>query len=289
MENNKPYIVCFGEVLWDVYPEGKKLGGAPFNVTAHAMKLGLQASMISKIGNDSYGEEILLAMQEHGILTHHTQLDYTFKTGVVDVLLNLDGKPTYDIKAPVAWDYIHTNEESKSLVKNSEAFVYGSLICRKSRSKQSLFELAELSNLNICDLNIRQSFFDKELISSLLEITNILKINDEEADLLKELFELGQTDFYKKLSDKFSLEIIIQTLGANGAEAYSNGQLFVAPGIKTTVIDTVGSGDSFLAAFIKNYLKGEDISTCLVKGCELGAFVASKHGAIPEHPPKMIV
>ena len=283
MENNTPYIVCFGEVLWDVYPNGKKLGGAPFNVSAHANKLGLKAHMISKVGNDPYGEEIREAMHAQGISSNYTQLDYNLETGVVDVLLDQKGKPSYNIKTPVAWDEIHTNDENIALLKQSEAFVYGSLVCRTNKSRASLFELAKLSKLNICDLNIRQTFFDKELITALLEITHILKINDEEAELLMDLFEIKESEFYKKLSDQFSLGIIIQTLGAKGAEAYSNGQLYVTPGIKTNVIDTVGSGDSFLAAFIQHYLNEGNISSCLEKGCELGAYVASKEGAIPEH------
>jgi len=286
MEKNKPYIVCFGEVLWDVYPDGKKLGGAPFNVAAHTNKLGPKAHIISRVGNDPYGKEILEAIQTQGITSNYTQLDHTYDTGIVDVLLDEKGKPSYNIKAPVAWDFIHANDENKSLLMNSEAFVYGSLVCRSNQSRQSLFELANLSKLNICDLNIRQSFFDKELIAALLEITHILKINDEEAELLQELFGIEEADFYKKLSEQFSLDIIIQTLGANGAEAYSNGQLHTSPGIKTNVVDTVGSGDSFLAAFIQHYLNGGNISTCLKKGCELGAYVASKQGAIPEHPSK---
>ena len=288
MENKQGYIVCFGEVLWDVYPDGKKLGGAPFNVSAHANKLGLKAHMISKVGNDPYGEEILEAIDAQGISTKYTQLDSTFDTGVVNVLLDENGKPSYDIKNPVAWDYIHINDENKTLLMKSAAFVYGSLVCRTSQSRKSLFELAKSSKLNICDLNIRQSFFDKDLINSLLEITDILKINDEEAALLKELFEINEADFYKNLSELFSLDMIIQTLGADGAEAYYKGQLFTAPGIKTHVVDTVGSGDSFLAAFIRNYLNGEMVSSCLESGCELGAYVASKKGAIPEHPSKEI-
>ncbi len=288
MESNTPYIVCFGEVLWDVYADGKKPGGAPFNVAAHAKKLGLQAHMISKVGNDPYGKEIREAMYAQGISSEYTNSDYTFETGVVNVLLDEEGKPSYDIKMPVAWDYIHFDDNNKTLVTSSKAFVYGSLVCRTSQSRQSLFELAKLSKLNICDLNIRQSFFDKELIRSLLEITHILKINDEEAQLLRELFEIEEADFYEKLSEQFSLDMIIQTLGAEGAEAFHKGQLYATPGVKTNVVDTVGSGDSFLAAFIHNYLQGENISLCLEKGCVLGAYVASKQGAIPEHPVKTI-
>ena len=286
MEKNTAYIVCFGEVLWDVYPDGKKLGGAPFNVSAHANKLGLKAHMISRVGKDPLGEEILRAMEVQGISTNYTQVDDRIETGVVDVLLDEFGKPSYTIKAPVAWDDIQANNENKALMVQSEAFVYGSLVCRTIKSKSSLFELAKLAKLNICDLNIRQSFFDKALIVDLLEITHILKINDEEAELLMDLFEINKTDFYEKLSEQFSLDIIIQTLGAKGAEAFSKGQLYQAPGIKTNVVDTVGSGDSFLAAFIQQYLNGEHISSCLEKGCELGAYVASQKGAIPAHPSK---
>jgi fructokinase len=277
-----PYIVCFGEVLWDVYPDGKKLGGAPFNVAAHATQLGLKAQMISRIGKDELGEEIIKAIKEQGISPGYTVADKNYETGVVDVLLDQQGKPAYNIKQPAAWDFIVTNRDNITLVEEAEAFVFGSLACRSATSRKSLFELAKLSKRNICDLNIRLSYYNEDLITSLLQITNILKINDEEAHLLQSLYGISEGNFYEALTEKFGLDIIIQTLGANGAEAFHNGKIVRCPGVKIEVVDTVGSGDSFLAAFIRQLLNGEDLESCLRFATATGALIATKRGAIPE-------
>jgi fructokinase len=277
-----PYIVCFGEVLWDVYPEGKKLGGAPFNVAAHATQLGLKAQMISRVGKDALGEEIIKAIKSQGISPGYTVVDKHHDTGVVDVLLDQQGKPTYNIKQPAAWDFIVANRDNITLVQEAEAFVFGSLACRSATSRNSLFELAKLSRRNICDLNIRLNYYNEDLITALLQITNILKINDEEAHLLQSLYGLPEENFYEALSQKFDLDLIIQTLGANGAEAYHNGKVIRCPGVKIDVVDTVGSGDSFLAAFIRQFLAGEDLESCLRFATATGALIATRRGAIPE-------
>ncbi len=281
MNNQKPYIVCFGEVLWDIYADGKKLGGAPFNVAAHATQLDTAAYIISKIGNDELGTAILDQIENRQVPTDFVRLDYTFDTGVVNVALDQEGKPSYDIKQPSAWDFIHIEEKEKLSVQNASALVYGSLACRTSQSRRSLFELLEISTVNICDLNIRLSFDDEALIESLLRTANVLKINNEEAELLIELFGLDTSNFYQDLSDRFSIHTIVQTLGPDGAEAFHEGQLFKVPGEEIEVVDTVGSGDAFLAAFIHFYLTNNSMPTCLEYACRLGAFVATQPGAIP--------
>ncbi len=283
MQDTLPYIVCFGEVLWDVYPEGKRLGGAPFNVAAHMTQLGTPAYIISKIGNDDLGKEIIEVIRESDVSPEYIAMDYTRDTGVVNVVLDETAKPTYEIARSSAWDYIYTDTKNKDLVAHAQALVFGSLVCRSKRSKKSLFELIELSSLNICDLNIRLSFYNKKLVEELLEKTQILKINDEEAELLIKMFRIEPRSFYPELTRRFSLDVIIQTLGADGAEAYAQGELHKAAGIPVEVVDTVGSGDAFLAAFIHNYLKNESIEDCLKRACKLGAYVATQSGAIPKH------
>jgi fructokinase len=284
-----PYIVCFGEVLWDVYPDGKKLGGAPFNVAAHATQLGLKAHMISRVGKDALGEEIIQAIKAHSISPGYTVMDENFETGVVNVLLDQQGKPTYDIKQPAAWDFIVANRDNITLVQEAEAFVFGSLACRSTISRNSLFELAKLSRRNICDLNIRLNYYNEDLITALLQISNILKINDEEAHLLQSLYSIPEAKFYETLSEKFGLDLIIQTLGAQGAEVYQDGKVVRSPGVRIDVVDTVGSGDSFLAAFIRQLLAGENLESCLRFATATGALIATKRGAIPEISEKEIL
>lgn len=283
MKNFEKHVVSFGEVLWDVYPEGKKLGGAPFNVAAHLTKLGTQGYIVTKVGIDAFGEEILSAIRSQDIETSYTQIDKNFKTGIVEVSLDENGQPTYNINKPVAWDFIHTNLENLNLIQNCNGLIYGSLACRSERNLQTLKDLTAISPLNICDLNIRQNFYSKNLLETLLGYTNILKVNDNEADLLASLFGLNDQSFYHDLASQFGIELIIKTKGSHGAEAFHEGQIYSTKGVKVKVIDTVGAGDAFLAAFIHHYLQGESINSCLQQGSKLGAFVATKAGAIPSH------
>lgn len=276
-------IVCFGEVLWDVYPNKKKLGGAPFNVAAHLQQLGTTAHIISKIGTDNLGNEIKKAIQAQNISINQLQLAKNSPTGTVKVNLDVNGIPQYKISQPVAWDFIQADLTNQNLVKDADALVYGTLACRSAQNFETLMGLAKLSKLNICDLNIRQNFYSKTLIESLLKVTHILKINCEEERLLIEMFKFKAANLYEQIESNFNLKIIIKTKGEKGADAYQNGEIFIADGVKVKVVDTVGSGDAFLAAFIHNHIKGKHIQYCLNEGAKLGAFVATKLGAIPKH------
>ncbi len=273
-------VTCFGEILWDVYPDTRHVGGAPFNVAAHLKQLGSEAYIVSRVGSDELGSEIMAEVLQRQVDKDHLQIDMTLSTGVVAV--NLDnGIPSYDIRMPSAWDAIELTEENKKLVEGSSALVYGTLASRSAISRTSLQQLMDLSPLNICDLNIRQAYYDDDLISSLLRKTHILKINDEEADLLVNIFGLTQDKLYEQLVEKFSISTIIKTLGKDGAEVYSSGATYRAAAFPITVIDTVGSGDAFLAAFIHNYLREESLQVCIEEACRLGAYVATQSGAVP--------
>ncbi len=282
MSNPSPHVICFGEVLWDVYPQGKKLGGAPFNVAAHLIQLGQKAYMISRIGKDGLGDEIKLEIKNKKIPLSTIQIDEEYRTGTVDVLLDEYGKPSYKINFPAAWDFIQYTESISKLVSNAAALIYGSLSCRNRVSYDTLFQLINQAPKTICDLNIRQGFYSKPLIEKLIQSASILKINDDEALLLSQLFSIDLNNLYVEVSERYQVEIIIQTLGAKGAELFSNGSIIQAPGLSIDVKDTVGSGDAFLAGFIHSYLQGKELETALNKGCELGAFVATQWGAIPE-------
>lgn len=280
-KDSKKKIVCFGEVLWDVYPDAKKLGGAPFNVAAHLTQLGSQGQIITRVGADDLGEEILKAMDRYRIDKQYAQIDSTQATGVVHVVLDDAGKPSYEIKQPSAWDFIESTNENISLVRDCTALLFGSLACRTEANFKTLEALAKVADLNICDLNIRLEYYSKALISSLLRLSDILKINDEEAELLCNLYDLEIESLYAFLSEEYSIRLIIQTLGPEGAEAFENGKVFRAKGFPVKAVDTVGSGDAFLASFLHHYLNGNGIEASLSEGCRLGAYVATQVGAIP--------
>jgi len=287
MTEKQASVVCYGEVLWDVYPEGKKLGGAPFNVAAHLRQLNRAVKVITRIGDDALGAEIETAISSQDLSLDYVQKDTTKETGVVLVTLDDQGHPEYEIKVPVAWDAIALTESNQQAVRESKALVFGSLACRSETSRATLTKLAQLSPLNICDLNIRQSFYDKELVTNLLELTDILKLNDEEAELLKSFYGLNSEKALIKLAEDFGLKLIIITKGGEGVTALSEDEEYFSPAEKIQVVDTVGSGDAFLAAFLDAYFNDLPISDCLHKGCKLGAYVATQPGAIPAHPTNL--
>lgn len=276
-------ITCFGEILWDVYPEGKRVGGAPFNVAAHLSMLGSASQIISRIGEDKIGDEILEAALHHSVEPIYIQRDDKVQTGRVLVTLDQGGIPSYEIESPAAWDYITATEENKKLIEGSSGLVYGTLALRNDVSRYALMELLKLSPLNICDLNIRQEFYSADLITALLRHTDILKINDEEADLIQALYDIKSDQLYTQLAETFSIDVVIKTLGGKGAEVWSAGQVIKGAPIAIEVKDTVGSGDAFLAAFIHNYIQNNTLQYCIDAACKLGAYVATQSGAIPRY------
>ena len=274
-------VTCFGEILWDLYPEGKKLGGAPFNVAAHLHKLGSRSQIISRVGQDQLGNEIIAAAEAQGVEPIYIQKDNSLPTGVVKVSLDNGGIPSYDIKRPSAWDEIELTKKNKQLVNQSKALVYGTLASRNVQSRTTLLELMKASSLNICDLNIRQDYYSRELLAIMLQHTHVLKVNDEEAELLINMFGWSSDRFYNDLTQNYPISVIIKTLGKDGAEVWKDGEMILGQPVEIQVVDTVGSGDAFLAAFIHNYLQDNSLQVCIDAACQLGAYVATKSGAIP--------
>jgi fructokinase len=274
-------LLCFGEILWDVFPDYKKAGGAPFNVAANLVDLGNKVQLISSVGDDPNGMELLLEVERRGIEKDFIQINEEHPSGEVLISLDKAGIPTYHIKENSAWDNIDLSDQMLQSVKEADAFIYGSLAARSPRSRHSLFELIQHAKLAICDLNIRQSYYSEKLINTLLKETVILKINEEEAHILQKMFSLNESDLFPKLISLFDLEMIIKTLGRNGAEVYYKNELYSHPGFFVKVKDTVGSGDAFLASFIHEFLGGSSIDLCLKNANQLGAFVAAQRGALP--------
>lgn len=279
---SKP-IVSFGEVLWDVFPDYRKLGGAPFNVAAHLHRLGEKVEMISRIGIGSRGKEILTTVKELGIGQAFIQTDKDFHTGFVEVTLDDKGRPTYEIVHPVAWDKIQMTSELASLVENSKAFIYGSLVARDTISRATLFDLLKVSSFNVFNINLRQQHYSIELIEELLSKTHILKLNDGELNWLVGQWQMDIPETMATLIEKYPIKQVALTKGEKGASSFKEYKVTDCPGFGITPVDTVGSGDAFLAAFLHKYFNRATTRECLEFACRLGALVATKEGAIPDY------
>jgi fructokinase len=278
-----PTIICFGEVLWDKLPTGKIAGGAPMNVAYHANNFGLKSKMISRVGNDELGRELLSFLKEKGVATDLIQIDHTFPTGVVNVTLDEKGSPSYEIVEPSAWDYIHPDEAAQKAVKNAAALVFGSLACRTERTKKTLLELLGIATFRVFDVNLRAPFYSQELLETLLAKADFVKMNDDELDIISGWFN-GQGSEQARLQlvrEKFDIQSIVMTKGPNGAVLLNDSGFFQQGGFKVKVQDTIGSGDSFLAAFLKKLLTDAPPQECLAFACATGALVASKKGGTP--------
>ncbi len=253
------------------------------NVAFHANQLGLRSQMISRVGDDAHGHELLDFLAKKGVSTHLVQTDHTFPTGTVNVVLDEKGSPSYDISQPAAWDYIHPDNVMTNTVKEADALVFGSLACRNERTKRTLLELLEKANIKVLDVNLRTPFFSKNLLEELLKQADIVKMNDEELDLLSGFWAdhttpLTQMDY---LRNKFSLKSLIVTRGSKGATCLDESGYFEQSGFPVVVKDTIGSGDAFLAAFLSKMLVGENAADCLRFACAVGALAATKAGGTP--------
>ncbi|HPI12331.1 MAG TPA: carbohydrate kinase [Catalimonadaceae bacterium] len=281
---NHPNLVCFGEILWDVLPTGKIAGGAPMNVAYHANNMGLTTTMISRAGDDESGRELIGFLNGKGLDTGYIQTDPVQQTGIVQVTLNEKGSATYEIVQPVAWDYINITEEAVSLVSQADAFVFGSLACRNTESKNTLLKLIESAKLKVFDVNLRTPFYDVELVEELLLKADVLKLNDEELEIIAawigiEGDELEQAEFVRT---KYRIDTLILTKGRKGAVCLTEEGYHSHPGFSIKVKDTIGAGDAFLAAFMVKTLNGFSVSDSLEFACGMGALAATKAGGMPE-------
>lgn len=273
--------VCFGEVLWDVFPEYKVAGGAPMNVAFRLKSLGWEAEMISKIGEDDLGKE-LLPIIEKNIGTKFIQIDEKIPTGIVAVTLDLQKNASYEIVFPSAWDFIEVNEEVINLVENADVFIFGSLVCRNNFSKNSLLKLIEKSKFSVFDVNLRAPHYDLDFILDLMKKSSIVKMNDDELVILAKYFQFPETDLQKnvlELAKITGVKTFCITRGKDGAVFYTNKKFYEHPGFEVKVQDTVGSGDSFLAALLSKISENETPEKSLEFACAVGAMVATKKGA----------
>lgn len=276
---------CFGEILWDLLPSGPQLGGAPMNVSYHLQQLGEKATMISRIGIDNRGEEILSILKERNLSSEYIQIDHHIATGIVHVNSNGSEDMQYEIVAPAAWDHITASDELHHLVRRSECFVFGSLITRNATSRKTLFELLESATCRVLDINLRSPFIDRATVDQLLRKADIVKMNLEELKLIGSWFchYDSPAQLIAGIQKRFNLKLLIVTKGGNGADVLVEGNLYSHPGYRVQVADTVGSGDAFLAAFLHKWLPGKRPEQALEFACSLGSLIATKRGGCPEY------
>ncbi|MBO0358448.1 carbohydrate kinase [Hymenobacter sp. BT186] len=276
-------IACFGEILWDVLPTGKQPGGAPFNVAVHLHQLGQSVDLISRVGDDDLGSELLDFVASKGLRTDYVQLGKTHLTGVVKANVDDANEVTYKIVQPVAWDYIQYETELETLVEQAEVFVFGSLAARQAGTRETLYRLLEHARFKVFDVNMRPPHYHKEVVKYLLEKANLVKMNHHELAEIMAWFgeETDRPTAMRWLANRFDLQAVCVTCGADGALLWANGQLYRSPGVSVEVKDTIGSGDSFLAALLKGWLAGQEPGDMLRFACATGALVATHQGATP--------
>jgi fructokinase len=285
MNHSTSYVVCFGEVLWDIFPSGSRAGGAPFNVAYNLDKMGLKVQMISRIGNDELGNDLLKQIKSWNISTNFIQIDNEKPTGTVLANFDEQGEAHYDIVNDVAWDHIRILPEHHELIANAEAFVFGSLIGRNEESKNTLLELIELSKFRVFDVNFRPPFIDFELIKTLLLKAHLVKMNKAELRTIIEFLGeeyIDEDSSIKSLQDHFDLNEIVLTKGSKGARYFVGDKSYDFSAVSIEVNDTVGSGDSFLAGFLSKRIQGKLPEEIMKQAVSLGAFITSKSGACPD-------
>lgn len=283
-------IVGIGEALWDVLPEGKKLGGAPANFAYHVSQFGLPSKVVSAIGDDKLGEEIIEQLDEKKVNRLIDKVPYP--TGTVQVELDEAGVPVYDIKENVAWDNIPYSAPLEDLASKTRAVCFGSLAQRSVVSRQTINRFLDAmpendDNLIVFDVNLRQGFYNKEILCNSMERCNVLKINDEELVTVSRLFGYPGIDLQDKcwiLLGKYNLKMLILTCGINGSYVFTPGNVSFQPTPKVEVADTVGAGDSFTAAFISSIIKGKSIPEAHKTAVKVSAFVCTQNGAMPVLP-----
>lgn len=288
MNNN--LVVGLGEVLWDCLPQGRKLGGAPANFAYHVSQFGFESCVISAIGDDDLGHEILDNFNEKGL--HYNIPHVAFPTGTVQVSLNDKGIPEYDICTNVAWDNIPFTDAVKQIAQNTHAVCFGSLAQRNEVSRSTIYAFLDAmphtpDSLRVFDINLRQQFYSAEIIKASLERCNVLKINDEELLILRDMFgyQMDTDATCQEILKTYNLRMLILTCGTEGSYVYNaDGSWSFLPTPIVEVADTVGAGDSFTAAFVASILQGKTMQEAHKVAVEASAFVCTQHGAMPILP-----
>ncbi len=292
----KDKIVGIGEILWDILPSGTQLGGAPANFAYHANAFGHNGIIVSSIGDDELGNDIIERLKHLSLTCDYIAIDETKSTGTVSVDLDKNGQPTYTIHEDVAWDFIPNILSIMALAEKMDAVCFGSLAQRAEVSRQTIqafLEKVPSQSLRIFDVNLRQAYYTRDIIESSLQQANVFKINDEElpivADLLGHFSAKDEQTALKALATHYDLKLIALTKGDKGSVLYANGKFSIHPGyLPSQVTDTVGAGDSFTAALAIGMLKGYDLDRINDCANRIASFVCSQTGATPTLPDELI-
>lgn len=289
-KNSKYLMVGIGEILWDMLPLGKQLGGAPANFACHASQLGNEGVIISAVGSDSNGNDILAALAKKRVL-HYITASRLYPTGIVSVEVDDKGVPSYIIHENAAWDHIHLEKRHRTLVEKADVICYGSLALRHPDSAKTILECIAATApacIRLCDLNLRQDYYDKETILKLLDASSVLKLNDEELLVVADILDLDGSETYllRQILQRYELELIILTKGEYGSRLFSREKGdSILEGRQVNVADTVGAGDSFAAAVATGLCLDMPLDGMHHFAANVAAYVCSRPGATPELPP----
>ena len=290
---NRPFaITALGEVLWDVFPDGPRFGGAPANLACHAAALGADSWMLSQVGDDALGRGALDALGEHNVNVTCVGRDSQFPTGTVQVELDDAGKPSFTIADNVAWDHLQWSEPAKQLAASCHAVCFGTLGQRSDDSRrviQRFLAAVPETALRILDVNLRPPFFDDRVIRESLGLANVFKLSDEELDIVASACGIAgsEAEVLSTLSKRYQLRLIALTRGGSGATLFTEDERSDCEGISVDVKDTVGAGDAFTAAMTVGLLAGKPLSAVNRRAGEVAAFVCTQSGATPTLPDRL--
>ena len=292
MISKNKVVVGIGEVLWDVFPERKVLGGAPANFACHVSRFGFEGHIISAVGRDQDGKEILDNLSANNLSNMIESVD--FPTGTVDVIVSEEGIPTYKIIENVAWDNIPFSSQIETVARQCDAVCFGSLAQRNENSRQTIIRFLENVSENaiiIFDVNLRQHYYTKKIILDSLKRANILKLNEDEIVILRKLFkwaDIDESSICKRLLEEYKLDLVILTKGINGSCLFTPYESSFCKTPKVQVVDTVGAGDSFTAAIVSGLLLKKDIYTMHQFAVEVAAYVCTQSGGMAEWPSSLL-
>jgi fructokinase len=285
-------IAGIGELLWDMFPGGTELGGAPANFAYHVQALGGEGIVVSSVGDDEQGREILKRFHYLSLTTEYISVDKTHPTGTTSVSVDAEGKPSYNIHQNVAWDFIPRTPQLAKLAGTVDAVCFGALGQRSEVSRDTIqwfLRNARPEALCVFDVTLRQSYYSREIIESSLQVANVLKLNDEELQKLAEFLALDgdEMTLIKNIASRYHLRLVAFTRGEKGSILFSQGEVSVHPGYRVRVVDTVGAGDSFAAALVLGTLMGKSLDVINEAANRLASFMCSRRGATPELPEEL--